>query len=99
MPKLRRRGYPRDGHARHLRRFELVFHPLRESADGQAIRPDGGREMASLRAIYWRGRACDPAPALRPFLDTRARTARPDRPLRAIQGPLYPGDGDPRDLP
>ena len=40
----------RDRHARHLRRFELVFHPLRQPADGPAVRPRRGRAMAAGRA-------------------------------------------------
>jgi leucyl-tRNA synthetase len=72
-PMLRQAGAARDRHARHVRRFLLVFHPLRQPAFRQAVRPRGGRELAARRAIYRRGRACDPAPALRPLLDPRAR--------------------------
>ena len=58
--------------------FELVLHPLRQPAGGQAVRPRRGGEVASGRAIYRRGRACDPAPALRALLDPRAAASRPD---------------------
>ena len=89
LPELRRRGDARDRHARHVRRFELVLHPLRQPAGGQAVRPRRGREVASGRAIYRRGRACDPAPALRALLDPRAAAARPHRHGRAVQGPVH----------
>ena len=50
------------------------------------------------RAIYRRGRACDPAPALRPLLDPRAAASRRARHGRAVQRPVHPGHGDARDL-
>ena len=78
-PKCGGAGAARDRHARHLRRFELVFHPLRQPARRPAVRPRRGREMAAGRPIYRRGRACDPALALRPLLDPRARADRQDR--------------------
>ena len=92
-------GDARDRHARHLRRFELVLHPLRQPAERQAVRPRRGREVAAGRAIYRRGRACDPAPALRALLDPGAAAARPARHRRAVQGPVHAGHGHPRDLP
>ena len=76
----------------------LVFHPLRQPAGGPAVRPRRGRALAAGRAIYRRGRACDPAPALRPLLDPRAAADRPARHRRAVQGPVHAGHGDPRDL-
>ena len=78
--------------------FELVLHPLRQPAHGQAVRPRRGREVAAGRAIYRRGRACDPAPALRALLDPRAAAARPDRHRRAVPGPVHARHGHPRDL-
>ena len=72
LPVLRRRGGARDRHARHLRRFLLVFHKVREPAGGPAVRQGGGGALAAGRSIYWRRRACDPASALRPLLDPRA---------------------------
>ena len=72
LPAMRRPGPARDRHARHLRRFQLVLHPLRQPARRPAVRPRRGREMAAGRPIYRRRRACDPAPALRPLLDPRA---------------------------
>ena len=98
LPELRRRGDARDRHARHLRRFELVLHPLRQPAGGPAVRPRRGREMAAGRPIYRRGRACDPAPALRALLDPRAEAARADLDRRAVQGPVHARHGDARDL-
>ena len=86
LPELRRHGDARDRHARHLRRFELVLHPLREPAEGQTVRPRRGREMAPRRAIYRRRRACDPAPPLRPLLDPGARADRPDRSAEPFAG-------------
>ena len=91
-------GAARDRHARHVRRFQLVFHPLRQPARRPAVRPRGGREMASGRAIYRRGRACDPAPALRPLLDPRAGADGQAFGQGTVQGPVHPGHGDPRDL-
>ena len=55
--------------------------------------------MAAGRPIYRRGRACDPAPALRALLDPRAAAASGEtRHRRAVQGPVHAGHGDPRDL-
>ena len=54
--------------------------------------------MASGRPIYRRGRACDPAPALRPLLDPRAGADGQDLGQGAVQGPVHPGHGDPRNL-
>ena len=59
--------------------FELVFHPLRQPAGGQAVRPRRGRAVAACRPIYRRRRARDPAPALRAVLDPGAAEARPHR--------------------
>ena len=75
-PTLRRRGGARDRHARHVRRFLLVFHPLRQPAGGPAVRQGGRRALAAGRSIYRRRRACDPAPALRPLLDAGAAAYR-----------------------
>ena len=72
LSELRRQGNTRDRHARHVRGFKLVFHPLRQPARGQAVRSRRGRKVAAGRAIYRRRRACDPALALRAFLDPRA---------------------------
>ena len=63
----------------------LVFHPLRQPAERPAVRPRRGRGVAAGRPIYRRGRACDPAPALRPLLDPRAAAHRPDRHRRAVR--------------
>ena len=93
MPVVRRPGDARDRHARHLRRFELVFHPLREPARRQAVRSRGGRRVAAGRAIYRRRRACDPAPALRALLDAGAAADREDRHRRAVQGPVHARHG------
>ena len=98
LPAMRRRGAARDRHARHLRRFLLVFHPLRQPAGGPAVRQGGRRALAAGRPVYRRGRACDPAPALRPLLDPGAAADRPDRRRRAVPRPVHPGHGDPRDL-
>ena len=96
---LRRAGAARDRHARHLRRFLLVFHPLRQPAGRLAVRPRRGRALASGRPVYRRRRACDPAPALCPLLDPGAEADRPARRRGAVQGPLHPGHGHPRHLP
>ena len=98
LPELRRRGAARDRHARHVRRFVLVFHPLRQPARGQAVRPRGGRALAAGRAIYRRRRACDPAPALCAVLDARAEAYRHDRRGRAVRRPVHARHGDARDL-
>ena len=79
--------------------FQLVLHPLRQPAQGPAVRPRRGRGLAAGRAIYRRRRACDPAPALRALLDPGAAAHRPHRHRRAVQGPVHPRHGDPRDLP
>jgi leucyl-tRNA synthetase len=62
----------RDRHARHLRRFELVFPALRQPARRQAVRQ--GRIARWLPVDQYIGgdRARDPAPALFPLLDPRA---------------------------
>ncbi len=75
-PKCGGAGAARDRHARHVRRFVVVFHPLRQPARGQAVRPRSGRAMAAGRAVYRRGRACDPALALCALLDARAQAYR-----------------------
>ena len=98
LPQMRRRGAARDRHARHFRRFQLVFHPLRQPAGRPAVRPRRGREMAAGRPIYRRGRACDPPPALRPLLDPRARADGQDRRQGAVQGPVHARHGHPRNL-
>ena len=46
--------------------------------------------------VYRRGRACDPAPALRALLDPRAAAHGQDRHRRAVQGPVHARHGDPR---
>jgi hypothetical protein len=75
----------RDRHARHLRRFELVFHPLRQPADRPAVR-QGGRAMAAGRPVYRRGRACDPCTCSTPASGRGAEADRQARRGRAVQG-------------
>jgi len=99
LPALRRQGPARDRHARHLRRFLLVFHPLRQPARGQALRQGGGRGVVAGGPVYRRRRARDPAPPLCPFLDEGVAAARQDRHRRAIPRPLHPRHGDPPHLP
>src|SRR3546814_7471480 len=72
MPVVRRRSGARDRHARHFRRFQLVFSALRVGAFGQAFRSGGDSPLAARRSIYRRHRACDPPPALRALLDALA---------------------------
>ena len=60
--------------------------------------PRRGRRMAAGRPVHRRHRACDPAPALRPLLDPRARAHRPARRERAVRQPVHAGHGDARDL-
>ena len=55
--------------------------------------------VAAGRAIYRRRRACDPALALRPLLDPRAPAHGQIGHRRAVQGPVHPRHGHPRDLP
>ncbi len=57
-----------------------------------------GRTLASGRPVYRRRRACDPAPALRPLLDSRPQADRAARRGRAFPRPVHPGDGDPHHL-
>ena len=92
-------SHSRDRHPRHLRRFELVLHPLREPAERQAVRSRRSGSVASRRAIYRRGRACDPAPALRALLDPGAAAYRPDRHRRAVPRTIHARNGHARDLP
>ena len=98
LPRLRRGGGARDRHARHLCRFVVVLHPLRQPARRQAVRPRGRRALAAGRPVYRRGRACDPPPALRALLDARAEAHRQARHRRAVHRAVYAGDGDARDV-
>ena len=74
----------RDRHARHLRRFQLVFHPLRQPAGGPAVRPRRGRELAAGRrnisaASSMRSCTCS-TPASGPArCSASARSASPSR--------------------
>src|SRR3546814_14343956 len=55
LPVVRRRGAARDRHARHLRRFLLVFPALRERARRPAFRPGGDRARSEERRV---GKEC-----------------------------------------
>jgi isoleucyl-tRNA synthetase len=94
LPEVRQGGAARDGHAGHVCGLQLVFHPLRQPAQGQALRPRDGREMAARRPIYRRRGTCDPAPALRPFLDPRAPAYGAAGLCRAVHRPVHAGHGD-----
>jgi hypothetical protein len=87
----------RDRHARHLRRFSLVFPALCQPARRQAVRPWPRQRLAAGRPVYRRHRACDPAPALCALLDPRAAQGRPDRRAEPF-GPVHARHGDARDL-
>src|SRR3546814_8732322 len=56
LPEMRQARPARNRHAGHVRRFKLVFHPLRQPAEGQALRPGNRRKMAARRPIYRRRR-------------------------------------------
>ena len=88
----------RDRHARHVRRFKLVLHPLCQPADGQALRPRSCRKMAAGRSIYRRGRTCDFAFALCAVLDAGAQPYRHDRRQGAVRQPVHARHGDAPDL-
>ena len=89
----------RDRHARHLRRFELVFHPLRQPAraTSRSIAPKprhGCRSRnisagSSMRSCTCSMRASGPG---RCSGSGRSRS-------RSRSGPVHARDGHPRDLP
>ncbi len=99
LPAVRRTRDARDRHARHVRQFVVVFHPLCQRSRRRAVRPRRRRCVAAGGAIYRRRRACDPPPALRALLDARAPADRADRSQRAVHRAIHPGDGDARDVP
>ena len=82
-PDLEARRLPAIAAARRTRETDtldtfvnqlVVLPALRQPAGGQAVRPRRGRRLAAGRAVHRRDRARDPAPALRPLLDPRARS-------------------------
>jgi hypothetical protein len=74
--------------------IQLVLPALRQPARRCALRSCADRAVAAGGPVYRRHRACDPASALRPFLDARAGPHRQDRGEGALRQPVHAGHGD-----
>ncbi|CAA9471220.1 MAG: Leucyl-tRNA synthetase, partial [uncultured Solirubrobacteraceae bacterium] len=93
LPRLRRSRPPRDGHDGHLRGLLVVLPALLRRAERRGgLGSRGAARVDARRSVHRRGRARDPAPALRPVL--RQGPGRPGAPGRAgaVRPALHAGD-------